>query len=144
MIAEGGKDGVVKVYRQDGSQYQQIQEIVLGMRVRALALSSQKLIISGNSNSIYIYEHDGTEYALTQTITINSAGMPDFYVSADFMELSFGDNLSLQTYKDLGGTHSLVDHNIINKAIREIISDQKFYVMIETVDAMLTYYKCPP
>ena len=135
----------MKVYQHDGIQYQQIEELTVGLEVRALAINSETLIVSGKASELCIYHRNGIGYALHQNITTIEPFLPDLYVSADFSQISFGgSSKSVSTYQELSGTYSLMHNNLVNKGVMEVFSDEReLYVMVETGNEMLTYYKCP-
>ena len=71
MFAAGRSDGSVHIYRRNGSQFQLSQQLNVGFTATGLVLNSEKLIASGLSTDIHIYEFNGSGYWLGQVIRTN-------------------------------------------------------------------------
>ena len=146
MFTAGKSNGLVQVYKHDGNQYERVQEFDAGMYIYSLLLNSERLIASGSSSGIRIYGSSGADYALQQVIQTNEPQIYDIHQSSEFTQLLFGGSSGfVSIYQAFNDSYSLVEEIMVDKTILEVYTDQQeLYLMIETVDGMLTYYKCPP
>ena len=63
----------------------------------------------------------------------------------DFLELSFGGRSGyVSVYKIINNSYNLVEEIFFNKTVQEVFAnEEETYIMIETFDEMITYFKCP-
>ena len=133
------------VYRHDGTQYEKVQEFDVGFSIFGLVLGSLRLIVSGVSSEILLYRSNGTTFSQEQRITTNETVIHEISPSSDLTRFSFGGASKYASlYEETNGSYSLKDKIFIGEAVLEVHqSKEELYIMIETQNEMLTYYKCP-
>ena len=145
MFAAGKANGLVQIYVHNGSEYQKTQEFNVGFPVFGLLLDSKRLIVSGISAKVCVYESAGTEYWPHQTIETIEPLIYDLFASEDLEQLFLGGHSGrVSTYENVNGSYTLAEEIFIGEIVGEVFADEKeLYLMIQTINSMITYYRCP-
>ena len=109
-------------------------------------LSAGRLFASGYSSNIHIYTASGPIFQLEQIIQTSESRIYETSISENGTKILFGGQSGYaSTYQKINGSYSFSEELYVGKAVSEVYLDEKeLYLMIETADEMLTYYRCPP
>ena len=132
LLAAGGIDMHVRVFQFDGSTYSQVQQIYAGFRVRVVKLSRERLIFTGQTNKVWIYESNGTQYLPSQCIQTNESIIYDMSISQGMSRFVFGgDSNTLSIYELANGIYELRHQQPIATEVLEVIVDpDELYLMV--------------
>ena len=78
------------IYKYDGSEYQPIQTMNVGIAIIAMAINHERFIVSGAGSSINVYQQDGIGFAFHQTLVTGEAYIYDFFALKDLSRLLIG------------------------------------------------------
>ena len=145
LLAGGGYANEVKIYKNVAGTFVYQQTLAIGFVPYHIEISRETLIIAGYSSLLLIYSNPGSDYALSQNISLAASAVDEFIVSDDFSKITLGASANLKEYTKASGVYAETYSESMGAGISKVLTDstRHYVVLLGSYADIYVLYTCP-